>query len=65
MNLIQNLVTKANKNFDVYLIGDLKVKFKEKKYTTAWVTYIYPNKKQMINCLATMVKGNYPPSPKF
>ena len=65
MTLIEKLISKARQHYDIELIDGLTLKFKEKKYKTAWVKYVYPNKKQLIVSLFHIAKSNYPISPKF
>jgi hypothetical protein len=65
MTILKNLLIKANKHYDVEIVNGLTLKFKQKKYKTAWVKYTYPNKKQLLSSLFFTAKNNYPKSPNY
>jgi hypothetical protein len=65
MAILKTLLIKANKHYDVEIINGLTLKFKQKKYKTAWVKYTYPNKKQLLSSLFFTAKNNYPKTPIY
>ena len=65
LSAIQTKLTKkANVFFDVEVNGKV-VKFKLKKYKTAWVKYEYPTQKQLLKSLFDMAKNKYPKMPNW
>ena len=65
MRLIDRLILKANNNYDVNTVKELTVKFKKKQHKQAWVTYTYPNRKQLLGALYRMGTGCYPTQPNY